>query len=88
MGMIQTILRKVPEDQTKRVFLESLYKQVQNKLDNDEDGYEGYEIFDVTEENFEDIWDVQETFKDTTEIKEKYRKVSKQGNLIAVEIDW
>lgn len=86
--MIQTILRKVPEDQTKRVFLESLYKQVQNKLDNDEDGYEGYEIFDVTEENFEDIWDVQETFKDTTEIKEKYRKVSKQGNLIAVEIDW
>jgi hypothetical protein len=88
MGMIQTILRKVPEDQTKRVFLESLHKQVQNKLDNDEDGYEGYEIFDVTEENFEEIWDVQETFKDTTEIKEKYRKVSQQGNLIAVEIDW
>lgn len=86
--MIQTILRKVPEDQPKGVFLESLHKQVQNKLDNDEDGYEGYEIFDVVEDNFEEIWKVQETLKDTPEIKEKYRKVSKQGNLIAVEIDW
>ena len=50
--------------------------------------YENYEIFVVKPEQFDEIWSIQDTFKDTPEIKEKYRGVAGEGNLIAVEIDW
>ena len=84
MGMLQTILRKVPGGTTRSAYMQTLHTHVSDIQEE----YENYEIFAVKPEQFEEIWSIQETFKDTPEIKEKYRGVAGEGNLIAVEIDW
>jgi hypothetical protein len=85
MGMIQTILRKVPDGVTPSAYMKTLHTQAYNNIEGD---YEDYEIFAVKPERFDEIWSTQKTFKDTPEIREKYRGVASEGNLIAVEIDW
>jgi hypothetical protein len=84
MGMLQTILRKVPNAVTHAAYMKTLHTHTSNIQEE----YENYEIFAVKPERFDEIWSIQETFKDTPEIKEKYRGVASEGNLIAVEIDW
>jgi hypothetical protein len=84
MGMLQTILRKVPNGVTPSAYMKTLHTHTSNIQEE----YENYEIFAVKPERFDEIWSIQETFKDTPEIKEKYMGEASEGNLIAVEIDW
>jgi hypothetical protein len=42
----------------------------------------------LTEENFDEAWKVQDTYKDTPEIKQKYKNLAKEGQLVYIEIDY
>ena len=49
---------------------------------------ESVDVSVLSEERFDEAWELQETYHKTPEMKEKYRLLAKEGKLIYVEIDW
>lgn len=88
MGMLQTILRKVPDDKTAVDVIKLINADLQNHFSDYDNSCEDYKVGLVTSENFDNIWDVQETYKNTPEIKEKYRGIASKGKLVYAEIDY
>jgi hypothetical protein len=88
MGMIETRLKRVPEGKTLSETMSSLRKDLSDYFSDYENSCEDYTVKLVEPENFDQIWEVQETFKNTPEIKEKYRNLAKNKQLIAIEIDY
>jgi hypothetical protein len=88
MGMLQVTIKKVSDhidanDMVKRMVLS--LEEYFNEYDN---SCESYNVGVLREHNFEEIWEVQETYKKTPEIKEKYRNLAKEGKLVFIEIDY
>lgn len=88
MGMLQTILRKVPDGKTSNDVIKSINIDLQNHFSEHDNSCDEYKVGLVNANNFDEIWQVQETYKDTPEIKEKYRAIAKDGRLVYAEIDY
>ena len=83
--MLEQHMKKLPDGKTMPEYL----KEMRSRLNEyTEDGCEGYEIYIVDENNFEEYWEQQENLKKNDEVKAKYLDLSKQRKVIFVEIDW
>ena len=86
--MLETEIKRIPEGKTKTEYIQNLLNQLQDYFRDEENSCESYEIKTLTESNFDEVWKVQDTYKDTPEIKEKYRNLAKENKLIYIEIDY
>jgi len=86
--MLETQIKRIPEGKTKTEYIQSLLNQLQDYFSDYDNSCESYHVKTLTESNFEEVWEVQDTYKNTPEIKEKYRGLASQGKLIYVEIDY
>jgi hypothetical protein len=88
MGMLETQIKRIPEGKTKSEYIQKLLNQLEDHFSDYENSCESYEVKTLTEENFDEVWKVQDTYKDTPEIKEKYKNLAKEGQLVYIEIDY
>ncbi len=86
--MLETQIKRIPEGRKKTECIQSLLNQLEDHFSDHDNSCESYHVRSLTEENFNEVWEVQDTYKDTPEIKEKYRGLAKEGKLIYVEIDY
>jgi hypothetical protein len=85
MGMLEQHMKKLPDGKQMHEYLKEMHSRLREYT---EDGCEGYEIYVVDENNFEEYWEQQENLKKTDEVRQKYLDLAKQGKVIFVEIDW
>jgi len=88
MGMLETKLVKVPEGKTLNETARKLREELEDYFSDYDNSCDDFKIGPLTGENFDEVWQVQETYKNTPEIKEKYRAFAKEGKLVYAEIDW
>jgi hypothetical protein len=88
MGMLETQIKKVPEGKERGQYIQNLLNQLEDHFADYDSSCESYEVKILTEENFNEVWEVQDTYKNTPEIKEKYRGLAKEGKLVYIEIDY
>jgi hypothetical protein len=88
MGMLQVMIRRIPEEKTSSEFIRKINSELESYFDEQDNSCESYNVGLLKEFNFDYIWDIQETYKNTPEIKEKYRNLAKEGKLVYVEIDY
>ena len=86
--MLETQIKLIPEGKTKTEYIQNLLNQLENHFSDYDNSCESYEIKTLTESNFDEVWEVQDTYRNTPEIKQKYRNLAKEGKLIYVEIDY
>lgn len=86
MGMIQTFMKRVPEGKTAAQYAGEVHERAQQQIY--EERGDGCECEILTLAKFEEIWEDQENLKKTDEIKEKYRKLTEEGQVIYLEMDW
>jgi hypothetical protein len=84
MGMIQTMIKKVPDTKTVFEYLD----EVRVRLPEFSAGAESAEVDILSPAKFDEVWTDQDNLKDTPEIKDKYRRLTETGRVIYVEIDW
>jgi len=88
MGMLETRIKRVPEGKDRNETARQLRLELEDYFSDYENSCDDFKVGPLTEENFNEIWEVQQTYKDTPEIKEKYRAFAKEGKLVYAEIDW
>jgi hypothetical protein len=88
MGMLETQIKKVPDGKTKSEYIKRLVEQLEDHFSDYENSCESYHVRPLTEENFNEVWEVQDTYKNTPEIKQKYFGLAKEGKLVYIEIDY
>jgi hypothetical protein len=88
MGMLETQIKRIPEGKTSAEAIKQTLNQLEEHFSDYDNSCESYEVKTLTESNFEEVWEVQDTYKDTPEIKAKYKNLAKDGQLIYVEIDY
>ena len=88
MGMLETQIKRIPEGKTKSEYIQKLLRDLEVYFSDSYVSCESYEVKTLTESNFDEVWEVQETYKDTPEIKAKYKNLAKEGQLIYIEIDY
>ena len=88
MGMLQTMIRKIPDGKTSNEVIRNINSELDNHFDEHDNSCDSYNVGILREHNFEEIWEVQETYKNTPEIKEKYKNLAKEGKLVYIEIDY
>jgi hypothetical protein len=88
MGMLETRIKRVPEGKDRNETARQLRLELENYFSDYDNSCEDFKVDPLTSENFDEVWTVQETYKNTPEIKEKYRGLAKEGKLVYVEIDW
>jgi len=86
--MLETKLVKVPEGKTLNETARKLREELEDYFSDYDNSCDDFKIGPLTGENFDEVWQVQETYKNTPEIKEKYRAFAKEGKLVYAEIDW
>lgn len=82
------MLRKVPDGKTSSDIIKSINIDLQNYFSESDNSCDEYRVGLVNASNFDEIWEVQETYKNTPEIKEKYRGMANDGKLVYAEIDY
>ena len=88
MGMLETRIKRVPEGKDRNETARQLRLELEDYFSDYDNSCEDFKIGPLTEQNFDEVWEVQETYKNTPEIKEKYRGLAKEGKLVYAEIDW
>jgi hypothetical protein len=88
MGMLETRIRKVPDGMSSNEAIKRINRDLEEYFDQRDNSCDGYHVDLLRESNFDEIWEVQETYKNTPEIKEKYKNIAKEGKLIYIEIDY
>ena len=86
--MLETRIERVPEGKDRNQTARQLRLELEDYFSDHDNSCDDFEIGPLTEENFDEVWEVQETYKNTPEIKEKYRGLAKEGKLVYAEIDW
>jgi hypothetical protein len=84
MGMLETWMKKVPEDKQPHDF----YKEVHSYMGDYAEGADGYEIKWVTLDNFEECWEEQENLKRNSDVYNRYKLLAQNGKVVFVQIDW
>jgi hypothetical protein len=88
MGMLETRIKRVPDGKDKSDIMRQLRSELEYYFEDSGNSCDGYKVAALQPEDFDEVWEVQETYKNTPEIKEKYRGLAKEGKLIHIEIDW
>jgi hypothetical protein len=88
MGMLETRIKRVPEGKDRNETARQLRLELEDYFSDHDNSCDDFKIGPLTGENFDEVWEVQETYKNTPEIKEKYRGLAKEGKLVYAEIDW
>jgi len=88
MGMLETRIKRVPDGKDKADVMRQLRLELEDYFEDSGNSCDDYKVAELKPEDFDEIWEVQETYKNTPEIKEKYRGLAKEGKLIHIEIDW
>jgi len=88
MGMLETRIKKVPEGKDRNETARQLRLELEDYFSDHDNSCDDFKVGPLTGENFDEVWEVQETYKNTPEIKEKYRGLAKEGKLVYAEIDW
>jgi hypothetical protein len=88
MGMLETRIERVPDGKDRNETARQLRLKLEDYFSDYDNSCDDFKIGPLTEQNFYEIWEVQDTYKDTPEIKEKYFNLAKEGKLVYVEIDW
>jgi hypothetical protein len=88
MGMLETRIKRVPEGKDRNETARQLRLELEEYFSDYDNSCDDFKIGPLTGENFDEVWEVQETYKNTLEIKEKYRGLAKEGKLVYAEIDW
>lgn len=86
--MLETRIKKVPDGMSSNEAIKRINRDLEEYFDQRDNSCDGYHVDLLRESNFDEIWEVQETYKNTPEIKEKYRNLAKEGKLIYIEIDY
>jgi len=86
--MLETRIKKVPEGKDRNETARQLRLELEDYFSDYDNSCDDFKIGPLTGENFDEVWEVQETYKNTPEIKEKYRVLAKEGKLVYAEIDW
>ena len=86
--MLETRIKKVPDGMSSNEAIKRINRDLEEYFDQRDNSCDGYDVDLLRESNFDEIWEVQETYKNTPEIKEKYRNLAKEGKLIYIEIDY
>lgn len=79
-------MKRVPEGKTAAQYAGEVHERAKEQIY--EEGGDGCECEILTLAKFEEIWEDQENLKKTDEIKEKYRKLTEEGQVIYLEMDW
>jgi hypothetical protein len=88
MGMLETRIKKVPDGMTSNDVVKRIQLDLEEYFEQQDNSCESYNVGLLREHNFDEIWEVQETYKNTPEIKEKYFNLAKEGKLVYIEIDY
>ena len=88
MGMLETRIKRVPDGKDRNETARQLRMELDDYFSDHDNSCDDFEVGALTEKNFDEVWEVQETYKNTPEIKEKYRGLAKEGKLVYAEIDW
>jgi len=88
MGMLETRIERVPDGKDRNETARQLRAKLDDYFSDYDNSCDDFKIAPLTEQNFDEVWEVQETYKNTPEIKEKYFNLAKEGKLVYVEIDW
>jgi hypothetical protein len=88
MGMLETRIRKVPEGMSPSECLKRINSDLSDFFERQDNSCDSFEAAILNESNFDEIWEVQETYKNTPEIKAKYKNLAKEGKLVYIEIDY
>ena len=86
--MLETQIKRIPEGKTKSEYMQKLLRDLEVYFSDSYVSCESYEVKTLTESNFDEVWEVQDTYKDTPEIKAKYKNLAKEGQLVYIEIDY
>jgi len=86
--MLETRIKKVPEGKDRNETARQLRLELEDYFSDHDNSCDDFKVGPLTGENFDEVWEVQETYKNTPEIKEKYRGLAKEGKLVYAEIDW
>ncbi len=86
--MLETQIKRIPDGMSSNEMIRKLNIQLEDHFSDYDNSCEEYNVGLLKEHNFENIWEVQDTYKNTPEIKEKYRNLAKEGKLIYIEIDY
>jgi len=88
MGMLETRIKRVPEGKNKQEYRDNLQSELDDYFSQRDNSCDSCEVEYLNEQNFDKVWKDQETYKNTPEIKEKYRGLAKEGKLVYIEIDY
>lgn len=88
MGMLETQIKRIPEGKTSAEAIKQTLNKLEDYFSDYDNSCESYEVKTLTESNFDEVWEVQDTYKDTPEIKQKYLGLAKAGQLIYIQIDY
>jgi len=88
MGMLETRIKRVPEGKDRNETARQLRLELEEYFSDHDNSCDDFKVGPLTGEKFDEVWEVQETYKNTPEIKEKYRGLAKEGKLVYAEIDW
>ena len=88
MGMLETQIKRIPDGMTSNEMIRKVNIQLEDHFSDYDNSCEEYNVGLLKEHNFENIWEVQDTYKNTPEIKEKYKNLAKEGKLIYIQIDY
>jgi len=86
--MLETRIKRVPEGKDRNETARQLRLELEDYFSDHDNSCDDFKIGPLTGENFDEVWEVQETYKNTPEIKEKYFNLAKEGKLVYAEIDW
>ena len=86
--MLETRIKRVPDGKDRNETARQLRMELDDYFSDHDNSCDDFEVGALTEKNFDEVWEVQETYKNTPEIKEKYRGLAKEGKLVYAEIDW
>lgn len=82
-------MKKVPDDKTPGEFAGEVEMRAQAQMDEDAgSSHDGCDCRVLKPEDFDEAWNDQENLKDTEEVREKYRKLTEEGRVILLEMDW
>ena len=89
MGMLDIRMRAVPVSLTLEQFVADIEARVRSLYHTPgEASPEGHSITILKPDDFEEQWSMQENLKQTPEVKEKYRKLTTEGRVVVLEVDW
>jgi hypothetical protein len=86
MGMLQTDLKILKQGRDVNHAISHFYGMIHKQLEGAD--YEKINIFEVKDDNFDEVMDRQETYAQDDWTKESLKKKMNERRLVCVEIDW